>query len=67
MRTSGTPANSKKGWFSNSKHLNMVSMVPLIRYWSLLTGSWGGGRATKREGGRHVKFYPYEKGDWKMF
>ena len=30
-----------------------------VRDWSLITGSGGG--ATKREGGGHVKFYPYEK------
>ena len=33
----------------------------LVTGWSLITGRGGG--ATKREGGgRHVKFYPYEKG-----
>ena len=31
-----------------------------FRDWSLITGR--GGDATKREGGGHVKFYPYEKG-----
>ena len=31
----------------------------MIRDWSLITGR---GAATKREGGGHVKFYPYEKG-----
>ena len=30
-----------------------------LRDWSLITGIGG---ATKREGGGHVKFYPYEKG-----
>ena len=33
--------------------------VPAVRDWSLITGRGG---ATKREGGGHVKFYPYEKG-----
>ena len=28
-----------------------------LRDWSLITGRGGGG-ATKREGGGHVKFYP---------
>ena len=42
------------------------SSAPLLpwrfsfRDWSLITGREGG--ATKWEGGRHVKFYPYEKG-----
>ena len=31
----------------------------LIRDWSLITGRWRGGGATKW----HVKFYPYEKGE----
>ena len=31
----------------------------VIRDWSLITGRGG---ATNREGGGHVKFYPYEKG-----
>ena len=31
-----------------------------IRDWSLITGMGGGGYKTG--GGRHVKFYPYEKG-----
>ena len=35
-----------------------------IRDWSLITGKGG---ATKREGGGHVKFYPYEKGGQKTF
>ena len=35
-----------------------------IRDWSLITGRGG---ATKREGGGHVKFYPYEKGGGKSF
>ena len=35
-----------------------------IRDWSLITGR---GAATKREGGGHVKFYPYEKGGRKKF
>ena len=30
----------------------------ILRDWSLITGRG----ATKREGGGHVKFYPYEKG-----
>ena len=30
----------------------------IVRDWSLITGRG----ATKREGGGHVKFYPYEKG-----
>ena len=62
MRTSGMPDNSKKGWFSNSEHLNIVSIVPLIRYWSLITGSWGGGGATKREGGGACEVLPLRKG-----
>ena len=33
----------------------------VIREWSLIKGSWAGG-ATKREGGGHVKFFPYKKG-----
>ena len=32
--------------------------IVIIRDWSLITGRAG---ATKREGGGHVKFYPYEK------
>ena len=32
--------------------------------WSLITGRGG---ATKREGGGHVKFYPYEKEGRKRF
>ena len=38
-----------------------ICNVPLLilRDWSLITGSGG---ATKREGGGHVKFYPYKKG-----
>ena len=31
----------------------------IFRDWSLITGRGG---ATKREGGGHMKFYPYEKG-----
>ena len=37
-----------------------------LRDWSLITGRRGGG-ATKREGGGHVKFYPYEEGGRKKF
>ena len=37
----------------------------LFSDWSLITGRGGG--ATKREGGGHVKFYPYEKGGRKKF
>ena len=33
--------------------------LSIIRDWSLITGR---GWATKRKGGGHVKFYPYEKG-----
>ena len=41
--------------------------VPLTVPWSLLR-DWSliiqrRGEATKREGGGHVKFYPYEKGE----
>ena len=39
--------------------MSVYSITP-IRDWSLITGRGGG--ATKREGGGHVKFYPYEKG-----
>ena len=42
-------------------HGRRASRYPL-RDWSLITGR-GGGEATKREGGGHVKFYPYKKGD----
>ena len=35
----------------------------LVRDWSLITGRG----ATKREGGGHMKFYPYEKGGQKKF
>ena len=35
-----------------------------IRDWSLITARGG---ATKREGGGHVKFYPYEKEGGKSF
>ena len=35
----------------------------MLRDWSLITGKG----ATKREGGGHVKFYPYEKGGRKCF
>ena len=30
-------------------------------------GEGGGGGATKREGGGHLKFYPYKKGGKKKF
>ena len=36
----------------------------LVRDWSLIKGRGG---ATKREGGGHVKFYPYEKGGRKKY
>ena len=47
-----------------------------LRDWSLIMGRGGGGAgyksgvgggATKREGGGHVKFYPYKKGGGKSF
>ena len=42
-------------------------MVPAsnIRDWSLIAGRVVGGYKTG--GGEHVKFYPYEKGEWKKF
>ena len=41
----------------------LPTLVKDIRDWSLITGRGG----TKREGGGHVKFYPYEKGGGKSF
>ena len=39
-------------------------MFTNIRDWSLITGKGGGGGATQREGGGHLKFYPYKKVAW---
>ena len=42
----------------------LLYWLTLLRDWSLTTGRGG---AYKTGGGGQVKFYPYEKGDRKMF
>ena len=55
--TEGQGRNNALQCIYISFHLRAV-----LRDWSLITGRGGGGGATKREGGGHVKFYPYERG-----
>ena len=43
-------------------YITSCIIILVVRDWSLIMGMGGGGGATKREGGGHVKFYPYEKG-----
>ena len=45
---------------------SMCYYIQLRSDWSLITGKGEGG-ASKREGGGHVKFYPYEKRGWTKF